>query len=1572
MFSQKLIQGLLLCATLIAGRAQVPFTGADYTQNFDTLAASGGIMVWTNNVTLPGWFLFDRTGVALPSYSTANANSAVYMSLGNGSASERALGSTALLGGGAAIGAASCYSAVALTNDTGHDIATFTITYTGEQWRAGTSTVANTTYLEYGFGTTYANVAAWTRPAAAEFHFTSPVATNGGVALVLDGNAAANSVANLGGDVTATWSAGATLWIRWVDINDAGNDHALAIDNVKVQEGAGAGPGDGGGDPPPLEGYTPFAVTQDSWTSAATLALQGTNPELRSAGGADPKEIVLKTDVTGVLGSVTSAKLRLFITGSQAGTKTQVYAANNDWNEGPLDWNTRPGRTILLAEVNNPDPAVTGSLDRYVDFDVTDYVSGTGTFSFIVQSDSSDDVVFDSREGATAPRLEVKYVTSTSPGEHNRLVTTVLGVAEGYKARYASADDVADIGIFDVTKQPYGADPTGQTDSTLAIQRAVNEARDARVVAYFPAGSYLVSDTLNMVQGRIGYQVLSSLGERWSNIEFANNLMGPVSGPRAKLVLAANAAGFTDATLPKKLLYFWSRGDNNANENQMNIGFNQTLRSLDIDLNGNAGAIGVDFATAQGSSVYDLTVYATGAFAGFNGTPGPGGSLTGVTVLGGKYGLYVADVPGYSAVQHAYSTHVNACNFFNQTDNSIVWTGLGTMLIVGTHIEGTGITNSANTVTAGALTVVDSVIRLGASAPAVVGSRSVHMDNVYLENATLVASLTSVAPVAANPGGWARVKEYAGGVLQRQSGVWDTYRASQNPPLSTHGLTVVPGFVDGVRYETPIATVEPSSAAQVPTNLQSRHAPLPAPSWNDSGVINVKTWSGLRATGDSVTDDLAALQAAVDAAAATGQKVFLPKGDYRVTGTLQVRANTTLFGVNKNISIIKSLNTAPAFSNASNPSPIVATPDDAEATTHLTELTLFQRMGDAGTYLINWRAGKGEVRNVNFDRRNQGASGTHMGFPLVRIEGNGGGRWYNFWNGSFANQTVGYRHMLVSGTVQPLGFYMFNPEADIDGIFNVEFIGVRNVTAYGTKLEGYHNTSIRVADSRNVRFFGFGGNAHPDAGEERFLIENSEDILFSMGFNQQAIPTADFTVDPNLYNQLREVRAGHPDFIIEGWEQFTLYRRGQPGASAPEIVVEASTAQVTSGQTVVLAPTIGGVGPLTYQWFRNGLPVSGANSATFSLAGATVANSGSYTLRVSNAFGSTTSEPIVLTVNPAPATVALAGLKQAYDGTPRVVTVTTSPAGLGVVVTYDGSATAPTGPGSYAVSVVITDPDHIGGTSGTLVVTTTALVRHAPVLNGGLDGSVQVLLGENVTLNGNAWISGHLLVPGTPNVRLNGHPFYGGAIDGTGGSSPSNYGVTLNGNAMLGRLVRRTDPLALPTVSAPPAPAGTRNVSIQSAGQSIGDPATLRNLTLNGNAGTYAVPAGTYGNFTANGANGFIFGEPGATVPAVYHLQSLQLNGTSQLLIVGPVRLVLAQGVALNGSVLSAGDPEWLTLEVASGGVTLNGNVTLEGSVLAPAGTVTLNGNTTLTGRVASDRLVINGSGLLEQVNFQP
>ncbi len=75
-----------------------------------------------------------------------------------------------------------------------------------------------------------------------------------------------------------------------------------------------------------------------------------------------------------------------------------------------------------------------------------------------------------------------------------------------------------------------------------------------------------------------------------------------------------------------------------------------------------------------------------------------------------------------------------------------------------------------------------------------------------------------------------------------------------------------------------------------------------------------------------------------------------------------------------------------------------------------------------------------------------------------------------------------------------------------------------------------------------------------------------------------------------------------------------------------------------------------------------------------------------------------------LTINKAAATVVLNGLTQTYDGTPRVVTATTTPAGLTVEITYDGSATAPTNAGSYAIAATVNDPNYEGSTTGTLVV----------------------------------------------------------------------------------------------------------------------------------------------------------------------------------------------------------------------------------------------------------------------------
>lgn len=68
------------------------------------------------------------------------------------------------------------------------------------------------------------------------------------------------------------------------------------------------------------------------------------------------------------------------------------------------------------------------------------------------------------------------------------------------------------------------------------------------------------------------------------------------------------------------------------------------------------------------------------------------------------------------------------------------------------------------------------------------------------------------------------------------------------------------------------------------------------------------------------------------------------------------------------------------------------------------------------------------------------------------------------------------------------------------------------------------------------------------------------------------------------------------------------------------------------------------------------------------------------------------------------AQVTLGNLLQTFDGNPKSVSVTTNPAGLTTAMTYNGSATAPTNAGTYAVIATVNDPNFIGQANGNLII----------------------------------------------------------------------------------------------------------------------------------------------------------------------------------------------------------------------------------------------------------------------------
>jgi autotransporter-associated beta strand protein len=287
--------------------------------------------------------------------------------------------------------------------------------------------------------------------------------------------------------------------------------------------------------------------------------------------------------------------------------------------------------------------------------------------------------------------------------------------------------------------------------------------------------------------------------------------------------------------------------------------------------------------------------------------------------------------------------------------------------------------------------------------------------------------------------------------------------------------------------------------------------------------------------------------------------------------------------------------------------------------------------------------------------------------------------------------------------------------------------------------------------------------------------------------------------------------------------------------------------------------------------------------------------------------------------------------------------------------------------GSYHV-VVTNAAGSTASRAATLSIAALALVNRGPSLNSAeVEGSIQQMLGNNAGLNGDMVVEGNLLVPGTPAVVINGAPNYGDTIDGVGSELPTGYTVTINSGTTLGHVVRRTDPVPLPVVSTPVAPSGARNVIISNPAQSVGDWATVRNLTLNGAVGQFAAPAGAYGTFAINGNGSLVLGVPGATRPSVYYFQRLSLNSGAQGQIAGPVLVVVANSCSLSGSTMgSAERPEWLTLHIVGGDMPLNSSSEVYGYVVVPSGQVTINNYSKLIGGLAADRLTLNSHGLLK------
>ncbi len=225
------------------------------------------------------------------------------------------------------------------------------------------------------------------------------------------------------------------------------------------------------------------------------------------------------------------------------------------------------------------------------------------------------------------------------------------------------------------------------------------------------------------------------------------------------------------------------------------------------------------------------------------------------------------------------------------------------------------------------------------------------------------------------------------------------------------------------------------------------------------------------------------------------------------------------------------------------------------------------------------------------------------------------------------------------------------------------------------------------------------------------------------------------------------------------------------GLSAPSI--NFGTTYTTLGGTISsgsLFPT--GSVSITLNGVTQTAAINGSGGFSYSFATGSLGTSGSpYTISYVYAgdanFNNISDTTKTLTVTGITSTVTLSNLSQTYDGTAKAVTVTTSPSGLSVSITYNGSGTAPSAAGSYNVVATVTTPNYSGSATGTLTiskVTPAFSSLSAPSINQGTTPT---------TLSG-AIKSGTLVPSGSVSITLNGVT-QNAAINGSSGNFSSSF-----------------------------------------------------------------------------------------------------------------------------------------------------------------------------------------------------
>ncbi|HET7473859.1 MAG TPA: DNRLRE domain-containing protein [Candidatus Limnocylindrales bacterium] len=193
-----------------------------------------------------------------------------------------------------------------------------------------------------------------------------------------------------------SYTTAGSYTVKLTVTNTDGSDSVTKSDLISV----GVAP-----PPPPTTTFTAIADTRVSQASP-TSKTGGTDVSLRVRLDATGSyHTYVRFNVTGISGTITSVKLRLWCTDASPNGGT-AYPTSGAWDEATTSWSNAPAATGGALASSGAVAA-----GAWAEFDVTTLVTANGQVDLLVADGDTNSAYYSSREGTDAPQL----VVATSP-----------------------------------------------------------------------------------------------------------------------------------------------------------------------------------------------------------------------------------------------------------------------------------------------------------------------------------------------------------------------------------------------------------------------------------------------------------------------------------------------------------------------------------------------------------------------------------------------------------------------------------------------------------------------------------------------------------------------------------------------------------------------------------------------------------------------------------------------------------------------------------------------------------------------------------------------------------------------------------------------------------------------------------------------------------------------------------------------------------------------------------------------------------------------------------------------------